>query len=347
MTGYAGSGHLGAWVSDLADGQLDAAATERALAHVAGCPRCATELDAARAAHRALAAACDVAPDPELTNRLLALSASIPSATGDPLRDRGRSADWERPRAWEPSLSGDLGSRRRHRTRRLVAAGAGGVGVLGVALFVLGQAPVVSPDPSRVAALTLLADAEPGGHDVAAGRAATADALAWLADHGWSAPAALPDGYAVTALRTDGCAGDGGPDAAAVELDLSGPDGSAVACLRQGRLADLGTAVAGTTGGATDGSTGGLAVRGHDVRVLSADPWHVAWQSGDTVVDVATDVDADALAELVAAFPGSAAGDDTGVLREISRGWTIMTGAMSGAMSDAMSGAMTGAVWRR
>ena len=58
-----------------------------------------------------------------------------------------------------------------------------------------------------------------------------------------------------------------------------------------------------------------LGQRGHDVRVLSADPWHVAWQSGDTVVDVATDVDADALAELVAAFPGSAAGDDAGVLR--------------------------------
>lgn len=334
MTGYAGSGHLGLWVSDLADGQLDAAATERALAHVAGCARCAAELDAARDAHRALAAACDVAPDPELTDRLLALSASIPSTSGDPLRDRGRSADWERPRAWEPTLSGDLGSRRRHRTRRLVAAGAGGVGVLGVTLFALGQAPVVSPDPSRVAALTLLADAEPPGHDVAAGRAATADALAWLTDHGWSAPAALPDGYAVTALRTDGCAGTDGSDGA-VELDLAGPDGSVVACLRQGRLADLGATVAGPA----EGTPGAFADRDHDVRVLSSEPWHVAWQSGDTVVDVATDVDAETLAELVAAFPGSAEGDDAGVLHEISRGWSTMTGAMSGAM--------TGALWRR
>jgi hypothetical protein len=324
VTGYAGGGHLGPWVSDLADGQLDAASTERALAHVAGCARCAAELDAARDAHRALAAACDVAPDPELTNRLLALSASIPSTTGDPLRDRGRTADWERPQAWEPTLSGDLGARRRQRTRRFVAAGAGGVGVLGVALFVLGQAPVVTPDPSRGAALALLADAEPGGRDVAAGRAATDEALAWLADHGWSAPAALPDGYAVTALRTDGCGDTDGADAAAVELDLSGPDGTAVACLRQGRLADLGAAVAEPAAG----SSSGFAVRDHDVRVLSADPWHVAWQSGETVVDVATDVEAEALAELVAAFPGSAAGDDAGVLHEISRGWTTMTGAL-------------------
>ncbi|WP_176168809.1 zf-HC2 domain-containing protein [Krasilnikoviella flava] len=311
-------------MSDLADGQLDAASTERALAHVAGCARCAAELDAARDAHRALAAACDVAPDPELTNRLLALSASIPSTTGDPLRDRGRSAGWERPQAWEPTLSGDLGARRWQRTRRLVAAGAGGVGVLGVALFVLGQAPVVSPDPSRVAALALLADAEPGAPDVAAGRAATDDALAWLADHGWSVPAALPDGYAVTALRTDGCDDADGADAAGVELDLSGPDGTAVACLRQGRLADLETAVAEPA----RGSSGGFVVGDHDVRVLSADPWHVAWQSGDTVVDVATDVEPEALAELVAAFPGSAAGDDAGVLHVISRGWTTMTGAL-------------------
>ncbi|MFS0705380.1 zf-HC2 domain-containing protein, partial [Cellulomonas sp. 179-A 9B4 NHS] len=38
--------HLGSWISALVDGQLDAAATERALAHVAGCRRCADELAA-------------------------------------------------------------------------------------------------------------------------------------------------------------------------------------------------------------------------------------------------------------------------------------------------------------
>ncbi|WP_230684816.1 zf-HC2 domain-containing protein [Cellulomonas sp. JZ18] len=54
--------HLGSWVSALADGQLDAAATERALAHVAVCPLCARELAAARAARRALAAADEVRP---------------------------------------------------------------------------------------------------------------------------------------------------------------------------------------------------------------------------------------------------------------------------------------------
>ena len=52
---------------------------------------------------------------------------------------------------------------------------------------------------------------------------------------------ALPE-YAITALRTEGCrtadGSDGGPGAS-VELDLAGPDGPSVACLRQGRLAEL------------------------------------------------------------------------------------------------------------
>ncbi|MFE6969499.1 zf-HC2 domain-containing protein [Isoptericola sp. NPDC057653] len=326
MTGYTGSGHLGPWVSDLADGQLDVASTERALVHVAGCERCAAELDAARAAHRALAGACDVAPDPALTDRLLALSASIPSTAGDPLRDRGTAVGWERPAAWAPTLSGQLGARRRHRTRRLVAVGAGGVGVLGVALFVLGQVPVVSPDPSRAAALTLLAGAEPvGAGDAAAARASTAASLVWLSEHGWAAPSALPTGYAITALRGDGCTATDGSSTGSVELDVSGPDGNAVVCLRQGRLADLEAAA---VGGTSVAGSGALEVRDHDLRVLSSDPWHVAWQSGDTAFDLASDLPADALAELVAAFPGTSTGDDAGVLDEISRGWTTMTGAL-------------------
>lgn len=48
MTGPAddGTGHLGDLASALVDGQLAAAEEERALAHVAGCPACASELAA-------------------------------------------------------------------------------------------------------------------------------------------------------------------------------------------------------------------------------------------------------------------------------------------------------------
>src|SRR5690606_23106913 len=67
--------HLGTWISALADGQLDPEARERALGHVAGCPSCAEELAAVRAARRALADAGDVPVAPDLTGRLLALGA--------------------------------------------------------------------------------------------------------------------------------------------------------------------------------------------------------------------------------------------------------------------------------
>ena len=95
---------------------------------------------------------------------------------------------------------------------------------------------------------------------------------------------------------------------------MAGPDGTVVGRQRAGQLAD---ASAGR----------GLDVPGHDVQVLSADPWHVAWQAGDVAVDVTADVPRDVLTEIVAAFPGG--GYDAGVLPQLSRGWTTVTGALS------------------
>jgi hypothetical protein len=311
--------HLGSWISALADGQLDAAATERALAHVAACRQCADELDAARAARHALLRSADVAPAPDLAERLLALSATIPPSDGDPLRKPVRAARWEVPAEWQTTLTGDLAARRRRRrTQRLVAAGAGGVGVLGCALFALGQAPVVTPDPSRSAALTLLAHVG-DGRDVLATPAGTTTsgdgtaerATAWLTDNGWVAPEALPPGYELTGLRIVGTAGD------AVELDVEGPDGALVVHQERGRLADVADAPEGS----------GVDVAGRDVAVLSREPWRVAWQAGDVVVDVAADVPQEVLTEVVAAFPGH--GYDAGVLPRISRGWSTVTGVLS------------------
>jgi anti-sigma factor RsiW len=299
------SGHLGSWVSPLADGQLDPATTEAALAHVAVCPRCARELEAARAARAALLRARDVPPAPDLADRLLRLSASIPPAEDDPLRRPARATGWEAPDAWRVTITGDLADRRR-RTRRLLAAGAGGAGVLGLALFALGQAPVVTPDSSRTAALALLSHAGDESATVVAdgsdGEPATATAAAWLADHGWVAPERLPEGYDVTSVRVVGT------DPDAIELDLEGPEGTAVVREQVGRLEAAGQADAGR------------------VTVLSRDPWHVAWQAGDVALEVVGDVPDDVLADLVAAFPGD--GYDAGVLPRISRGWTTVTGAI-------------------
>ncbi|WP_402464283.1 zf-HC2 domain-containing protein [Isoptericola aurantiacus] len=288
--------HLGDWVSPLADGQLGPQDTERALAHVAACAVCAAELETARAARRHLAGARDVAAAPDLTERLLALSATIPSAQGDPLRAPERDTTWSSPEAWQPTLTGDVAAAARRRRRRRVAlVGVGGAGVVGCALFVLGQAPVVSPDPSRAAALTTLAS------DASTGTAT----VSGLDAAGFVAPSQLPAGYEVAAVRT---ADD------VVEIDLTGPDGPVVVRELRGRLGDVGDAH--------------LAVEGRDGPVvLTRDPWHVAWQSGDVVVEVTTDVPQDVLVDVVAAFPDRAY--DAGVLPRITRGWSTVTGALA------------------
>jgi hypothetical protein len=292
------SGHLGDRVSALADGQLGPAETDRALCHVAACRWCAAELEAARASRRRLAQACDVTPTAELTERLLALSASIPPAERDPLRAPDRDTTWQTPEAWRTTLTGDIaGSARRRRRRRVVLAGVGGAGVLGCALFVLGQAPVVAPEASRAAALSMLA----GTDEVSSSASAAVSKDAYVA------PGALPEGYELAAVRTDG---------EVVEIDLTGPDGTVVVRERPGLLDDV----------AAGAST--LDVPGRDgVHVLVRDPWHVAWQSGDTVVEATTDAPQDVLVAVVSAFPDD--DYDAGVLPRITRGWSTVTGALT------------------
>jgi anti-sigma factor RsiW len=100
------SAHLGSWLSPLADGQLPPAQTERALAHVAVCARCAAGLAAERSARLALAAATEVTVAADLADRLMALSATVPPAAGDPLRERP-APSWPTPQA-RPTLAGPL-----------------------------------------------------------------------------------------------------------------------------------------------------------------------------------------------------------------------------------------------
>ncbi|MDO8151661.1 zf-HC2 domain-containing protein [Isoptericola sp. b408] len=294
------SAHLGDRVSALADGQLPPGEAERALAHVACCPLCSAELESARAARRRLASAADVHPTAELTQRLLDLSASIPPADGDPLRAPERDTGWAAPEAWHTTLTGDVvGAERRRRRRRALLVGAGGAGVLGCALFVLGQAPVVTPDTSRVSALTTLA-----GSDAAAGEPVSE---AGLGGTGFATPSSLPPGYEVAAVRAG---------ATSCVIDLTGPDGPVVVRQQVGRLAEQ-------TGASVRAGEAGR----DDVVVLSRDPWHVAWQAGDVVVEVTTDAPEDVLAEIVAAFPER--DYDAGVLPQITRGWSTVTGALT------------------
>jgi len=313
--------HLGSRLSALVDGQLTPAEAERALEHVACCPRCAAELSAARAARRALSSAGPVEPAPDLAARLLALSAQIPSTDGDPLRSAPVAGDpWTQPvplprGAW----SGEV--RRGTVRRRVVGLVVGGVGAAAIGLFALGESPVVTPDLHRSDPLNVLAQAAPratgalvvGGvrtADRSAGdeSAPGAAALAALAAQGWTCPTALPEGFSVADVRDDAARG-------LVEIDLEAPGGEAVVREQSGLLD-----TAALAGGET------WDVDGRRVHVLSEAPWHVVWQSGDTVIDVVADTEQETVAALVAAFP--ARDYDAGVPARISRGWTTMTGAL-------------------
>ncbi|OLT53334.1 zf-HC2 domain-containing protein [Cellulosimicrobium sp. CUA-896] len=304
--------HLGSRLSALVDGQLSPAECERVLEHVAGCRGCAEELAAARAARRTLSAAAHVEPAPDLTARLLALSAQIPPSDEDPLRRPPSAGDpWAGPvaapaalprGAWRGELRG--GAVR----RRLVALAVGGAGVAAVGLFALGQSPTITPSLHRTDPLTVLAQA-PGAAAPVTGGALSQDgtaALAGLSGHGWARPTALPDGVAVVAVRDDGDV---------LEIDLRTSTGEVVVREQAGVLDRA----------ALDG-VGTWDVDGRAVHVLSEEPWHVVWQSGDTVVDVVADTEQDDVADLVASFP--ARDYDAGVPARISRGWTTMTGAL-------------------
>ncbi len=325
--------HLGSRISALVDGQLSVVETERALSHVAVCPECSAELAASRAARQALASAREVAPEPDLTARLLSLASSTEPAPGDPfappvrqsrdeLASYGVASGGLGGRGWRngSSLRGDVGHRRS--SVRLAAGSMAGLGAVAAMLFVLGERPAVVPTVHPGSDLSLLGQAITV--DPASGSAATettpmsfgggvpagGPSVSWLRDHSWSFPAQLPDGWSVTAVRWTG------DDAHVLEVDVLGPhDTSLVVTEQQGRLDT--SALAGAPTGV---------VGGREVYVLSYEPWHVVWQADGTVVQVVGSQSSDDAESLVGAFPGGAF--DDGVPARITRGWDTVTGAL-------------------
>ncbi|WP_258723965.1 zf-HC2 domain-containing protein [Cellulomonas sp. NS3] len=314
--------HLGSRISALADGQLAPAAAERALAHVATCPQCAGELAAARAARRALAAADDVTPTADLTARLLSLAPDTPPRAPmqrcDPFASPGAAratpAGGSRLTSHPRTLTGDL--ERRRSGARIAAGSLAGLGAVAAMLFALGDRPPVVPSSHPAQALSLLGEATPGtqrfaeaaltrGAPVAA--PSTVDQLERLRASGWTCPVELPAGWDVTAVRLD--ARD------TVEIDLTGPSGTVVVTEQHGRL-DVDALE-----GATPRTLGD-----RTVYVLSTHPWHAAWQSGDTVVEVVSASTSRDVESVVAEFPGE--GFDDGVPARITRGWDTVTEAL-------------------
>lgn len=345
------NGHLGDRVTALVDGQLSPAAAERALAHVTGCLRCSSDLAAARAARRVLSDVDDVHPAGDLTARLLALGAAgLPGAgrTGPGGRDatgrgamepfvspsdHGTAAFTERRTAGSSRSSlgggalggrqvfGGLGGHRAltgtvtpaRRGLRVAVGSLTGLGVVAVALFLLGDRPPVVPADESSAALALLGDSTVAAVPVVsngepAAGASTEEYLSWMRARGWTCPATVPEGWAVTSvLLLD--------EGASLALDLSGPEGDLVVTEQHGRL-DLGALTAADR----------LDVDGRSVYLLSTAPWHVAWQSGEVVVEVVSVDAVPGATTVVGQFPD--ADYDTGLPARLTRGWATLTAAV-------------------
>ncbi|MDM7855679.1 zf-HC2 domain-containing protein [Cellulomonas alba] len=334
--------HRGPWISAYLDGQLSPEEAERATAHVAQCRACAEELAAARATRRALAAAPDMDPTPDLTARLLSLAPGEPRRAVppvDPFAPPAATAAFASYGLASGRLEALRGAPLRGRVRprrspvRIAAGSVAGLGAVAAMLFALGDRPEVAPVSHPGTDLGLLG-ASTGPADSVRLAALSADAdgdvpvdtrgdvTGWLRAHHWAFPSALPAGWSVGAVRwcDDWSAGAAQASSAAphgrlLELDLVGPRESVVVAEQPGRLDPEAVAHADRE-----------QVAGRDVLVLSNEPWHVVWQANGTVVQVVASAPSDDVEALVAAFPVGAY--DDGVPARIVRGWDTVTGAM-------------------
>jgi hypothetical protein len=199
---------------------------------------------------------------------------------------------------------------------RAVVGSVTGLGVVAAALFVLGDRPEVAPAAASAQALATLGSASTAAVPVISTAAAadpadgsaSEDYLSWMRAQGWACPSEVPAGWSVSSVRLR----DGG---STLEVALSGPVGDLVVTEQQGRL---------DTGALTAAERVTIADR--TVYLLSSTPWHVAWQSGDTVVEVvSSDGSADA-ETVVAQFPEH--GFDSGLSARLTRGWDTLTAAV-------------------
>lgn len=146
MTGPRRGRCLGDRVADLADGRLDATATERAYAHLASCGRCRVELDAQRQVSADLGATAPLEPSADLLSRLRGIAVPAPSVIPEqpPTGTHPRGGAGVRPSAVTGPSRPSAGRRRRARVALASAAGAAAFALAAV----LGSGSVASPGPA-------------------------------------------------------------------------------------------------------------------------------------------------------------------------------------------------------
>jgi anti-sigma factor RsiW len=207
--------HLGRWLTELVDGELDWAERDRVLNHLARCDECRGEANSLRALKRQMSALGDLAADESITSRLIDLACSG-EVLAFPLTGQADASYVElpvRPRSrirrsmpgWKV-LTGSAGA-------ALTVLGAAGFLAGGISpgqptprvtpavetywmqhSYDVGQAPAAGPAPAPSGPAATVSPAGPGGRQASSAGQGSAGGSASAAG---PAPSAAPSAPAV------------------------------------------------------------------------------------------------------------------------------------------------------
>lgn len=317
--------HLGNLGSALVDNQLSLTNREKALAHLARCPRCAHEVAAIRTARRLLSTAPDIPPpSTDFLGSLIALDTvgleggwgnggREPKVTGNPFRESEFIP--------KGNLSGDIQNSpgvKKHWPKYVAGLA---VGALCAGAYTLGGRPVITPQLTAAATQEHLnrtnvtfdftpviamsqdsPSAQVNGIDH--------DRLShWLSAHHFSVPQGLPE--SVRVMRAGFISSD--PGVLEIVFDT-----------------DVGTVMVTETYGQLNlNAVAGLPSIAHfsgPVYVASDAPTHLVWQSGENVMELSSPAAVADIGDMIDGF--AVTPSDTGMKDRLARGLTQMTGVI-------------------
>ncbi len=317
--------HLGDLGSALVDNQLSLANQEKALAHLARCPRCAQEVAAIRAARRLLNTAPDIpAPRTDFLGSLIALDKD---GLGGGFRDTRHGAQiginpfLESEFIPKGSLSGEIQNASGFKKHWPKYVAGLTVGALCAGAYTLGGRPMITPQLTAVATqehlnrtnvtfdfMPVIAMSQNAQTAQVSG--IDHDQLSdWLSAHQFSVPQGLPE--SVLVMRAGFISSDPG----VLEIVFDTEVGTVMVTETYGQL-NL-NAVTGLPS---------IAHFSGPIYVASDAPTHLVWQSGENVMELSSPAAIADIGDMIDGFPVTPS--DTGMKDRLARGLTQMTGVI-------------------
>ena len=326
--------HLGDLGSALVDNQLSLTNQEKALAHLARCPRCAHEVAAIRTARRLLNTAPDIpAPSTDLLGSLLALDKDGPGGVLDKagpvggFRDArcgekfGSSPFLESEFVPKGNLNGDIQNATGFKKHWPKYVAGLAVGALCAGAYTLGGRPVITPHLTAAATqqhlnrtnstfdfmpVIAMSQNTQGTQVSGIDHAKLSD---WLSAHQFSVPRGLPE--SVRVMRAGFISSDPG----VLEIVFDTEVGTVVVTETYGQL--------------NVNAVSGLPSIAHfsgPIYVASDAPTHLVWQSGENVMELSSPAAISDIGEMINGF--AVTPSDTGMKDRLARGLTQMTGVI-------------------